>query len=233
MKKIILGLGLLIGLSSAGMAQSGYGKGDGYGQGRHHRSSNCGICQDMTNEQKEKMKGIHDNFVKEKDAVLKSRITKEMQNEKIRVLKSERDKEISKLLTDEQRKQWEERKEWRDKKDHRKGFGRDDKRMMQDRGRGNYNRRYDSGRERSVGMPWMLAGIEMTDKQKEEYKKIADNHQKEIAKVREKHRKERTKIDSKQKDALKKILTDDQKKVFENNLKKIDERREAGNNSRR
>lgn len=262
MKKIILSLGLLIGMSSFAMAQSTDASPTSTksetkeccmsDKGRKGRGG-CDNISDLTDAQKEQIKKIDENFRQEIGAVMKSRISPDMQKERAKELHEKKDKDIYNVLNDEQKKQWDERKQaMKDCPAGKRGCPMDgDKPCCQGKGdkgprkdgrtlqRGqrsfaNFNRSQKGSQMRGGqrGMLRLLAGIELTDKQKEEFKAILDNSKKEMEALEAAQRAERSKIADKQKDAIKNILTSDQKKVFEENVTKMDRQFPSGKKNR-
>lgn len=230
MKKILLLSSILFAISSMAIAQGPNKRGD---KPHFRHEMKCCDSLKLTDDQKKQVEQIKAGFDKEKEAVLRTRITAKMQQEKIKQLRNKKREDISNVLTEEQKATWKNfrrpeprpmlegknyRKDSNRRKaiDHRKRPSRDGNRAE---GR-NFSNRMIGG----PGSVWIMNGLELSDKQKEEYKKIAEEYKKESSELQAKHRKERESIAQKQQEAIKKILTDEQKQKFEENQKRIKER---------
>ena len=249
MKKIALLLSIILIASATVFAQRERGS-------RNHRGNKarqeCPMERgsfykdlNLTADQKEKIKQINIDFGKEKSAIQRSRITTEMQNVKFKALGEKRRTDISNLLTTDQKKVWEERKNRQDcpMANENCPMAQADCPMMSAdcgmqqnccaahkgkhaRGKGAYNNS-KGNRGHWGGSGYMLQGIELDAKQKDEFKKIVDSQRGEREKMQKAHQQDRMKLNDKRAEAVKKILTKDQLKQFEENQKQMKERMSA------
>lgn len=268
MKKIALLLSIILIASSTAFAQRERAPRGNKDRAPRYEQRDRGNFFDrlnLTDEQKEKMKQINADFAKERDAIEKSRISPDMQKEKLKALREKKQTDISSLLTDEQKKIWETKKDSPKRQTTsqscmmmKQGYPMmkgecptmEDKcpmmkndsccAQMPQMGKGKQRPSHRPGfahnpkfnRQRPMAAIWKLNGIELDDKQKEELKKITEEHRASMTELNKKHQEERAKITEKQEDAIKKILTNEQKQKFEENQEKAKNRRPAPENKK-
>lgn len=268
MKKIALLLSIILIASSTAFAQRERGPRGNKDRAPRYEQRDRGNFFDrlnLTDEQKEKMKQLEEDYAKEKSAIEKSRISPDMQKTKLEALNEKKKNDFTNLLTDEQKKIWEEKKD-RPKRQTtsqscmmmKQGYPmmKGECPMMEDEcpmlkndsccaqmpqmGKGKQRPSHRPGfahnprfnRQRPMGAMWMLNGIELDDKQKEELKKITEEHSASMAELNKKHQEDRVKLADGHKETIKKLLTDEQKQKFEENQEKAKTRRPAPENKK-
>ena len=164
----------------------------------------------LTDEQNEKVKKMDADYQQERNAIERSRVSPDMQQTKLKELREKRQNDFKNLLTDEQKAIWNERKTG----DRNKRFD----------GRRPSSRRPTAGAHLGSGKR-MFDGIELSDKQKDEFEKITEGGRAQMQEINKDYRLKREQLTKKQKDAIGKILTEEQKQKFAENQKKIAGRR--------
>lgn len=220
MKKITLLLSIMLIASTTIFAQQHErGSRNHKGKsGKYEYSMNKDL--NLTTEQKEKIKDINTKFGQEKKEIRKSEMAKEMKGEKLKALRQKKNTEIRNILNDDQKKVWDAKNKncSVSNKDycHRKGHHNKNWNRNSKRNGGEWNR---SG--------YLLKNIELSEQQKEEYKKIKEAQRAENEELNKKYFQSRMQLNEKQSEAVKKILTKDQLKQFEENQKTLREKRSS------
>lgn len=205
MKKTILLISLLMAMAAVVMAQKpetdhrhrGKAPVQAYRQNKVTADS-----LELTQEQKKQFLEIQKAFTEEKDAISKSRIVPAMQQEKLKALREKRESDIANLLTAEQKQEWDNRELGKLLGRHYRGESRW------------HNQRLRDSRNRLA-----LKGLGLTDAQKEELKKMEREHKITEMKLDLKHDEEVKQLREKKKEAIKNILTDEQKQKFDEKQK--------------
>lgn len=222
MKRTILSVTLLVSMALVSFSSA---------QGRYYKDGgrrNMPKEMQLTDDQKKKMDEINDSFSKKFDEVRDSKLTATERKDKMSALRTEKRDAMDKVFTKEQKEYYGNNRGWRNDRNrgdryynNNRGRGYDrgqgccaDGRGFNDRGR-NFDRGYgcDYGYGRGMGRGGDACyylenvGIDLTDAQKEQVKKLWEKNEGDRTQMRDKHREE-----------MKKILTPEQ-------LKKLDERR--------
>lgn len=211
MKRVIFSLILVMGLATFGNveAQNRKDRGD--------RNRNMPKEMRLTEEQRNKMRDIDTQFKEKIEKINKTKLTAEERRTQMSELRKEKREAKKKVLTEEQKKYFSDKNWGKDRGDRRFGNKNHDRNRDNNRGR-NWDKPcigadksgccLGNGMMRGKNMrgacPYISDDLQLTDDQKEKIKKLWDNNQKDREQMRTKHR-----------DEMKKILTPEQLKKFE------------------
>lgn len=156
----------------------------------------------LSDEQKAQMKEINKDFDQKIEAVKKSRIVAEVQQERIRTLRDEKREAVANILTPEQKAQFQKRMT--------RGT-RGDKKQLDSKRRSSMTHNHNwKGHTKHRGHHKMFENLNLTDAQKDQIKSL-----------REKFAIERRESATKHKNEMMKVLTPEQQKQLETNRSKF------------